>query len=65
LVKQLVVVMMLVDSTHLPKKVTVEFPADVNRGLALLKDQWGAKNKTQVVLACVALVLKREGLLNS
>jgi hypothetical protein len=64
LIQELVRVMMVVDSTHLPKKMSLDVPADVSRGITLLKSQWGASNKSQVVLACVLLVLKKEGLLN-
>lgn len=63
LIQELVRVMMVVDSTRLPKKMSLDVPADVNRGLTVLKSQWGAKNKQQVVMACILLVLKREGLL--
>lgn len=65
LIQELVRVMVLVDSSRLPKRLSLEVPADVNQGLSMLKVQWGAKNKSQVVLACILLVLKREGILNT
>lgn len=65
LIQALVRVLLSIDSSRLPKTMALEVPANINAGLAMLKQDWGLKNKQQVVLACVTAVLKAKGLLNN
>lgn len=59
----LVRILLTTDNSDLPKVTSLELPTALNNGIVLLKKQLGLRNKKEVILYCVANVLKRAGFL--
>lgn len=63
LIAELVVVMMTVDTSEMPKVTSFQIPVEINEGLKVLKQEMGFTNKTDTILFCCSVVLQHKGLI--